>query len=166
MIKNTLLIAITGLLFVGCNQTENETKTFTKDLSKITQMDFFLGDWQNISNDGKFYESWKKTNDTLYSGVSYLIVGNDTTFKESIALELRNNELYYIPSVSNQNGNDAVSFKLVKTENNEYVFENKNHDFPEQIIYTKTTSDSLKARIEGNINGKFTRQDFPMEKRK
>lgn len=161
--KNHIIICF--VLLCGCSQTTKEVETITKDLRQIKQLDFFLGDWQNISGNGKFYESWKKINDTLYSGNSFMIIGDDTTFSEFITLELRNNELFYIPAVSSQNNNEAIAFKLVKNTNNEFVFENKAHDFPQRIIYTKTVSDSLIARIEGNVDGKAMRQDFPMGKK-
>ena len=41
------------------------------------------------------------------------------------------------------------SFPLVRTENQELVFENLEHDFPVRIIYAQEGADALAPRIEG-----------------
>jgi hypothetical protein len=44
------------------------------------------------------------------------------------------------------------------------VFENEQHDFPQQISYQKLSRDSLVAEISGVIKGEFRAQQFPMRK--
>ena len=93
-----------------------------------------------------------------------MIAYNDTVFSESISLELRENELFYIPTVGDQNNAQPINFKFISIENNEIIFENKEHDFPQRIIYKNPESDSLYARVEGNDNGKFRKEEFFMKR--
>ena len=83
-------------------------------------------------------------------------------FSERIALQINGNDLFYIPTVDNQNNQQSVSFKLISDNNRSYVFENMEHDFPQRIIYSHPQPDSLHARIEGDVNGTYHKEDFLM----
>jgi hypothetical protein len=54
--------------------------------------------------EGTMLEVWEISNDTLYSGKSFSIEGPDTTLSETVQLIQRHDGIYYIPTVSNQNG--------------------------------------------------------------
>ena len=53
-----------------------------------------------------------------------------------------------------------------RTVLDQVVFENKTHDFPERVIYTKGPNGTLNARIEGMINGKLVSEDWHYRRRK
>jgi hypothetical protein len=155
------------LLVISCNSSSlkvNKIKESTTVLTKIKQMEWVIGKWEHISRDRSLYEIWTKTNDTVYSGRSFMIANNDTVFSESISLELKNNELFYIPTVSDQNNAKPIAFKFISIENTEIIFENKEHDFPQRIIYKNPEYDSLYARVEGNDNSKFRKEEFFMKR--
>lgn len=76
------------------------------------------------------------------------------------------NKLYYIPTVKNQNEGLPVRFAAKTISENQLVFENPQHDFPQIIAYTKITSDSLIAEISGTKNGQKRKQTFPMKRMK
>lgn len=147
------------LLFLSCNP----PKESARDLTKIKQMEWVIGDWQNLSKDGDLYESWTKKDDSTFAGKSFMIVNKDTVYSEKVILELRNNDLNYVVSVSDQ---QPVSFKFTVVDKGEIIFENKAHDFPQRVIYKEIKPDSLYARIEGDENGKPRQEEFRMIKRK
>jgi hypothetical protein len=72
-----------------------------------------------------------------------------------------------------QNGSDVIfyarprsnkeetAFKAIRMGASEVVFENKQHDFPQRVIYRRD-GDKLFARIEGDKNGQAAGIDFPM----
>lgn len=155
-------------MLCSCN-IKNNNQTADSDSSqqnKLDQFKWIIGSWQNISSDGELYEIWTKTNDSLYSGYGFMLLNNDTVFSEKISLQLKGNDLLYIPTVKNQNNGEPVSFKLVSDINGEFVFENKEHDFPQRIIYSNPNPDSLYARVEGDQQGKFHKEEFPMSRKK
>ncbi|NTV83240.1 MAG: hypothetical protein HGA23_02935 [Bacteroidales bacterium] len=133
---------------------------------KLQQLEWLQGSWANISEEGQFYETWSKVNDSVYSGLSFMIVKEDTVFSEAILLESIGNELFYKVSVSDQNNEQAVSFKLISLASGEFIFENKEHDFPQRIIYKNPLPDSINARIEGTVEGVFRVEEFPMKRTK
>jgi hypothetical protein len=129
-------------------------------------MDWVIGTWENRSDKGDLQETWTKTDDSTYHGKTFMIVNRDTVFSETISLEERGGELHYIPITRDQNSSFPVRFKYISTENGEIIFENKEHDFPQRVIYKNAGSDSLYARIEGNENGQFRKEEFAMTKGK
>lgn len=115
----------------------------------LTDLDWIIGTRSMQQGDQTIYESWTKTNNELFSGKSFFITNNDTTILETIEIKVIDNEIYYCPSVVNQNDGKPVQFKLTSTQPDKLVFENSEHDFPKKICYNKDAS-NIDAWIEGD----------------
>lgn len=148
--KMIILFFIT--MFSSCTSLE-------KNQNSLEEFTWLLGRWSNISDEGRFYEIWTRSNDSVFVGKSFLIVDQDTVFAEEIILKGVSKGIFYEPKVNGQNDEKPVSFQLVSSKG-EWVFENQEHDFPSRIIYSNPSEDSLYARIEGNQNGKFRKEEF------
>ena len=162
-----LLISVTIIILFACgNQVDSNKETIIKvdDSNSLEQANWFLGSWQNNTSDGDFTEIWKQKNDSVYLGVSYVIVKTDTVFYESISLVQKNKKWNYSVSVRNQNNEQPVSFEMTSMTPNQLVFENPKHDFPSKITYTKITQDSIVAKISGILKGKEQTEYFPMKR--
>lgn len=116
------------------------------------------------SSKGMLYESWQKLNDSTFQGISFRVSGKDTTVLEQMELVLREGRIMFVPTVPGQNDEKPVVFTLVKLENNRYVFENKEHDFPKRVVYVLPKDNILQAWIEGDINGTARKIDFNFKK--
>jgi hypothetical protein len=157
MMRLGLLIIIPTLML--CPGIQAQT---SQQFNRLDQCECFLGEWTSSTDEGRFYETWTRINDTVFSAYSYMTVNNDTVFSETISLELSGDEISYIVNASNQNDGNAVAFKLITVTPNEFIFENKEHDFPQRIIYSCPVTDALYARIEGTVNGVLREEEFPM----
>lgn len=122
------------------------------------------GKWLMQTPESTMLEVWEITNDTLYSGKSYSIEGADTTLSETVQLLKRTDGIYYIPTVSNQNGGVPIPFKLISSEAGVFVFENPTHDFPTKITYKTGQKNKLSASISGKINGEERKMGFAYER--
>lgn len=98
---------------------------------------------------GYLYESWKRIGRHELKSKSYKFNGQDTVLLERVSLKQENNEVFYIPIVEDQNNRQPVKFKLISVSDRKFTFENKEHDYPQRIIYTLVSKDSVVARIEG-----------------
>lgn len=145
---------------------ERANQNLSSKKNLLEQANWFLGSWQNKSNRGDFYENWSRINDSLYQAESFVLVKKDTVFYEQVRLMQKNDSLYMIVSVRNQNKEKPVSFYLTQNLKNKLTFENPKHDFPTKIIYKKVANDSMVASIEGLQNGKRVEEYFPMKKSK
>lgn len=110
------------------------------------------GKWESKDSSGTFIESWKRINDTLYSGIGIMVVKNDTIFNESIKLIFKKNQVNYVVSAEGQNDEKEVAFEMIKFSNDTWIFENPKHDFPKRITYILKSTDSLIATVEGLQN--------------
>lgn len=155
--QKTLLMLGGILCILSCNNT-------SKPDHKLESANWLLGEWKNASANGVYTETWKQENDSLFTGESYYIIEKDTPSAEAVRLEQHGADLFYIPTVRDQNNNQPVSFKLTSSSDKELVFENPEHDFPQKIVYTRINTDSLLASIMGPREGKMDTIYFPLKR--
>lgn len=131
---------------------------------KLEELDWLIGTWKISTSRGTSYETWIKKSDLEFCGKSFGVKDQDTIVFETIRLIQEKDQLFYIPTVENQNENKPVWFALKTKSDNEWVFENPEHDFPQRIRYARITEDSLIAEISGSKNGRERKQLFPMRR--
>jgi len=68
------------------------------------------------------------------------------TITEEIKLIKKGNDFYYVPDVTGPQG--PIEFKITSFDNNSFIAENPDHDFPKRIAYRKND-----ARLEAIISG-------------
>lgn len=165
----TLLPTIAlALAFTSCQTKETTTTETTptpKVFAQLNKANWLVGEWGNRSKEGILTETWTIENDSTFSGKTYFITGKDTAFTETIQLMEKNNKLHYMPTISDQNEGKQVTFLMTSSTDNQLVFENKGHDFPQKIIYSKVTNDSIVAEISGMKEGKESKESYPLKKK-
>ncbi|MBK8845473.1 MAG: hypothetical protein IPO27_02500 [Bacteroidetes bacterium] len=130
------------------------------------KIDNFDGVFVSNAEGGAMQELWTKINDTTSHGQSVIISANgDTTFLENVLVKKVKGVWYYAPTVTDQNEGKEVLYKLISAESNTYTFENKNHDFPQRIIYSFTDKKIVNARIEGEVKGELRGEDFQFSRK-
>lgn len=113
------------------------------------------GTWKMPSKKGFLFEYWQRINDSTLQNNSYRVNGIDSIPQETVELTIANGAIMYISTVVNQNNHLPVTFFLVKKDNGKYIFENKKHDFPQQITYYLKDKNQLQASISGSIKGEY-----------
>jgi hypothetical protein len=154
MKKVILLFGFISILFSCTNDQEK------RSVDSLQRMEWLLGEWKSMDGDFVSTEHWKRVSQDLYSGVSMTTKGADTVFHEHITLQRTGEDIFYIVKVEGQNNEQPVPFKFIGTRDGEFTFENKEHDFPQQIIYKNPQPDMLVARISGVREGKTLSEDF------
>lgn len=157
--KITFLALIT--FFVSCKKTDADDPD-QNEKNKIKTARWLQGQWENKSAEGTLIETWKKANDSTYNGQSYFLKGKDTIHYETIVLQQIGDQLNYNAIVKGQNNDKPVTFILTETEENQLVFENPTHDYPQKISYTQVSKDSLVAEISGIQAGKTSSEKYIM----
>lgn len=157
--KLSLMAVLVSACFFAC-QNKSEHK-----FEKIKKMEWLVGSWEQKLPDGIITETWTKEDDSTFSGKSFFIKQKDTIHLESIVLSQKGEDLFYIPTVSGQNNNEPVTFKLTSEAENNFTFENPAHDYPQKITYKKVNDTSLLATISGKQQGKESTESYPMTKK-
>lgn len=129
----------------------------------VDDLAWLSGCW-NGGGERVYQEQWMKPSGRTMLGMSRTVFNGQTVEYEFLRLhEAGNGDIFYTARPSGQN---EASFKLVRLSNDEAVFENPEHDFPQRIIYRLNADSSLTARIEGKSKGKERGVDFPMKRAK
>ncbi len=144
-----------SLLFLsGCSTSNKEIK----------KTEWLIGTWECKTPEGSLYETWNKLNQSELAGKSYFLNNQDTVLFETIQLIEKSNKLLYIVTGKTKVNESPVSFESIVSTTDQFIFENKHHDFPQRISYQKVGSDSLLAEISGYNKGKEGKEMFPMKK--
>lgn len=140
------------------------TLSFASQKTGIEQLEWISGCW--VMDDGKerTEETWMKPAGKSMIGMSRTVSGGKTVHAEHIQIREANGQIAYIVALGM--GSKPTVFKLAKSSDNEAVFENPEHDFPQRIIYRRESAESLFARIEGAEKGVNKAMDFRYKRSK
>ncbi len=124
---------------------------------KLEEIKIIEGKWKLDVENIILFEEWKKVNETIFEGLSYRIEDGEKKVVERLHLL----ELYdHIVYIAQPGTNQPTLFTLISTENKKFIFENKEHDFPQRVIYHFISENTLYAWIEGEINGEPKRDEY------
>jgi len=134
------------------------------DAKAMASLDWLLGDWENTSGEIKMYERWSRENNNAFSARSVSVVGNDTVFSETMKLHTANDSIFLTVTGAQEDVHQTVQFALISSEDKTFTFENKAHDFPQQIVYSNPSEDTIHAWIIGIQDGQERKSDFYFER--
>jgi hypothetical protein len=147
-IRSFTLVLISLILF-SCQN----TKQYIHD-------DFFekiIGEWQ--LEDMPVVEKWTYVDGQFLASV-IVTSGTDQLVTEEIQIIENDDGIFYEADVEDQNNGEPVLFKMIFSDENKIVFENKEHDFPQRITYEFLDDNKLIATIEGMLDGVSKSMDF------
>jgi len=161
----TVILLISSPLFLTAAPLELKEKA--EKNNKLNDLHRLIGDWESASGNYSYYESWKPAGASALEGNASMVnETGKTVLRERLKIEKIGTHIVYIAAVNN---NHPVLFTLIKTtvkdQKIQWVFENKEHDFPQRIIYFLESENSLFARVEGLQDGKEAKEEFRLTKR-
>lgn len=136
----------------------------------IESFGFMKGCWviERPERKVRIEEQWMAPAGGTMIGMSRTTRDGKTTGWEFMRIEASDSGVVFI-SKPKENKEETV-FKLsvpaADVTTSSVVFENPQHDFPQRVIYRSDKPDTLSARIEGTLNGKASKVDFPYKRAK
>jgi hypothetical protein len=130
-------------------------KTSLADLAWLT------GCWEGRQGDAVIEEVWSKPGGGSLLGFGRTVKSGRTTSFEFMQVREENGTLTYMPQPQ---GGTPVSFPLKNSVAAKMMFENKEHDFPQRVVYERGGPELLIAAIEGIYKGKEEREEYQMKK--
>lgn len=128
----------------------------------FNKFSWLTGQWEGIQGNGIYHEEWSAAGENKLTGNAYFISKGELYNPEKLTIEKGDEGVFYIAEVSHNSG--PVSFRMSSANDNIFVFENPEHDFPKKIIYEKINENELTAVIEGDKNGKSKQVSFHLKK--
>ena len=141
-----VLFTIVSFLFTAELFGQNSAPT-------LAQFDWLVGTWQREAAKSVTVESWHKLSEHTFEGLSVRIskATQDTVFSESLLLAEMGGELFYVAKVPENAF--PIPFKLTTFDENQAVFENAGHDFPQKITYLRHSATAMTVVVSGTENG-------------
>jgi len=150
--------AVLGVILLWCGIALAQEKKAT-----IADFAWLAGCWDGSGEKREALEQWMKPSGQTLLGMSRTVANGKTVAYEFMQIREQDGEIFFIAQPS---GQAEASFKLIKYADQEAVFENPQHDFPQRVIYRLEKDGSLAAAIEGASKGKQKRINFPMRRTK
>ena len=130
--------------------------------ASIAQLSWLAGAWTGGGGPLSIEERWGSPAGGTMLGVSQTIKGDQMVAFEFLRIAERDGTLVYI---AQPNGRPPTEFRLATITADSATFENKAHDFPKVIAYTKKSDGTLEARVsDGGQKGEtfsFRRTQTP-----
>ena len=142
------------------NKKQIETHTELSD--KSYELDWLVGEWQDTTVFGgkvTFCESWKKNNESSFSGEKHQIARGDTSTSTELTLVKTEGTYYYSYSYDNIQTTfvqDSVGKGFIN-------FINTKDEFPTNLSY-KWNGETIKIEFSGTAKGAFRTASFHVSK--
>ena len=153
------VLLLLALVVVSLAQQSGE-KTAQKKAS-LEDLAWLTGCWEGRQGEAIVEEIWSKPGGGSMIGLGRTVKGAKTTSFEFMQFREENGSLVFMPQPQ---GGTRVSFPLKDSFGGKLTFENKEHDFPQRVIYERKGPGLLLAAIEGTYKGKEEREEFQMRK--
>ena len=127
----------------------------------IEELAWLEGHWEGESGGLAMEERWTSVKGGALLGVHRDVKGDRMVSFEFLRIEAVPEGVVYFASPRSR---PPVPFKLVESGAHRAVFENKQHDFPQRILYWLDAEGALHARIEGPQGGKTASEEWVWRK--
>lgn len=127
----------------------------------LSRLGWLQGCWSAVGGENGSGEQWMAPAGGTMLGMSRTIRRGATVAYEFMRIVEKEGKLAFIAMPS---GQSETTFNVIRQDSTTVVFEAKEHDFPQRVIYRLGAAGKLEARIEGKLNGKATAMDFPLQR--
>jgi len=143
MKKLTFLLFFIVISFFSIAQ---NTPTATPD--NLKKIEWLTGTWNRLDmKPGRSgHERWVKISPQEWEGWGVSMRGSDTAFMEKLRIVVKDNLIFYVADV--KGNKDVVYFKFTSLDDDHFVCENPDHDFPTKIEYHHK-GNQLQASVSG-----------------
>lgn len=128
----------------------------------VARMKWLTGCWASVNGEPGSGEQWMAPAGRSMFGMSRTVRGGATVAFEF--MRIAEDESGKVIFVALPSGQPPVTFELLSLSDDEVVFENPEHDFPQRVLYRLKSRNLLSGRIEGTVNGAARSIDFPMKR--
>ena len=132
------------------------------DQAGAIDLAWMTGCWSFEKDGLRIEEIWLAPTVDGAIGMSRALRKGRTVSAEFMKLGMgKDRRIHYI---ANPQGQREASFGLIEFKGTRVVFENRDHDYPQHIIYQYTAPDRLDARVEGSLKGKERVEEYPFRR--
>jgi hypothetical protein len=161
MIKWPLFITIFVLItIISCNWKKDDSKEIFEKISWLE------GNWVNEA-DSTYHETWKRTNDSTYIGISSSNNGKDSLVEENLKIVLNKKTITFYNEIEEQTEeSNPQAFTFSSSNSDTLVFTNNENFYPNKIIYKHLSNNTIAVKVERVGEGDTIKYEFTLKKEK
>lgn len=130
------------------------------DTTGVDRLSWLTGCWAATGAEPGNVETWTRPAGGSLIGMNRSVRGGETVFFEFMLIKsTQDDSLVFIAMPL---GESMTEFQMASISDDEVVFENYSHDFPNRIIYRRVSDSEILGRIEGGSGENTSAVDFPM----
>lgn len=132
--------------------------------SGIQQFQWLIGKWEGNINNQVSIEQWEKVNNKTLEGNGLVMANGLSVFNENMKIQEIDNVIYFIADL---NGTGTpVRYQLVSNDGFKAIFENRNVEFPNQVVLQRTNSSNFSTIYQNTQPGNIseTQQNYYMNR--
>jgi hypothetical protein len=157
-----VVLLVVNLSAIPAQQIEREPgQVPSKQKGSLDDLAWLTGCWEGRQGTAALDEIWSKAGGGSMLGIGRTVKDNRTVSYEFMQFREENGSLVFLPQPQ---GGTRVAFPLKDSFGGKLTFENKEHDFPQRVIYERKGPGLLLASIEGTNKGKEEREEYQMRK--
>ena len=119
--------------------------------SALGRLSWMAGSWASDSAEVRIEEHWTAPRGGMMLAMHRDVVRGRAVSFEFLRIEADSSGVRYL---AQPRGRPAFPFLMKSLGNRSVVFENKEHDYPQRILYWLDADGALHARSEGIVKGK------------
>ncbi len=123
----------------------------------VNRLQWLEGRWSGEKDGVTLTEQWTPPVGGALLGVHSDVKGGRLVSWEFLRIDSTAEGTFYFASPRSA---PPTAFKLVELDDKRVVFENKQHDFPQRILYWLDAKGALHARIEGPHGGQSVSEEW------
>jgi hypothetical protein len=132
----------------------------------LAQLAWLDGCWRGSVNQREFREHWMPPRGGMLVGVSQTVMDGKTLDYEYLRIESRPDGVNYVMSPP---GKPEIAYRLADVAPQQggdvvFTFASAGQDFPQKILYRKSTEGWLYATVEGKVGGADRQVIYPMRR--
>ncbi|MBS4027582.1 MAG: hypothetical protein KGZ58_03000, partial [Ignavibacteriales bacterium] len=105
---------------------------FSQEKISLSSLSWLAGCWRMEEEKTISEECWMSPSGSMMLGTARTIANGKAVFFEFLQIVETDSGIFYI---ARPKGETPTEFQLVSFQNNEVIFEQPAHDFPQRIIY-------------------------------
>lgn len=117
----------------------DEVPMYDPSVPSVEVIRGLIGSWVDVlsPDTARFHEHWNDSTDNVLQGIGYVLSGEDSVRIEDLTITEIDGEYIYNARVRSQNNSEWIQFLLMPSDADTLRFYNPQHDFPQEIIYTR-----------------------------
>jgi hypothetical protein len=129
------------------------------DATTLDLPDLMVGTWEGPLGDALYREEWVQVTEGTYEGSASMVQDGKVINEEHMRLTFLADHWVFMASTG---GGRITSFVRKEEKDGVWIFENKEHDFPQRIGY-QVQGDTLRAYI-AKVDDRTDRMDFVLKR--